>query len=50
MNQSFRDKGMTDYFLRSNVIKKFMDSQSFSFNELAESAFALVRKDKTLLI
>lgn len=50
MSQTFRDKGLIDFFLRSSVIKKFMDSKSFSFGDLAEFAFALVRKDKTLLI
>ena len=48
--QIFRYKGMIENFLRSNVIKKFMNSKSFSFDDLAEFAFALIRKDKTLLI
>ena len=50
MNQSFRDKGILVFFLRSNVIKKFMDSNISSFNDLAEFANALAQKDKTLLI
>ncbi len=50
MNQTFCDKGMIDNFLRSNVIQKFLDSKKFSFDDLAEFAVALVRKDKTILI
>ena len=50
MNQTFRDKRMIDLFLRTDDIKKFMDSKGFSFDDLAEFAHALIRKDKTLLI
>ncbi len=50
MSQSFRDEGMIEILLRSNAIKKFMDSKCFIIDDLAEFAFALVLNDKTLLI
>ena len=48
--QTFHDKEMIDHFLSSDIIQKFHASKDFNFDDLADFAFALVRKDKTLLI
>lgn len=48
--QTYHDKEMVTQFLSSDIIEKFQESEEFNFDELAEFANALVRKDKTILI
>ena len=48
--QTFSDKEIINHFLCSDIIQKFHASKIFNFDDLADFAIALVRKDKTLLI
>lgn len=48
--QTFRDKEITNHFLCSDIIQKFLNSKDFNLDDLKEFASALVRTDKTLLI
>lgn len=47
---TFNDKEMVKQFCDSDIIRNFLKSKDFNVNDLAECAYALVRKDKTLLI
>lgn len=48
--QTYNDKEMLEQFHDSNIIQNFQKSKDFNFDDLAEFAYALVRKDKTILI
>lgn len=48
--QTFHDKVIMNHFLCSDTLQKLYASKDLNFDDLADFAFALVRKDKTLLI
>lgn len=50
INQTFNDKEMMISLIGSDTIQDFLNSKDFNFEDLAEFAIALVRKDKTILI
>ena len=50
INQTFNDKEMMISLIGSDTIRDFLNSKDFNFEDLAEFAIALVRKDKTILI
>lgn len=47
---TLNDKEMVEHFRGSNIIQNFQKSKDFNFDDLAEFAIALLRKDKTILI
>ena len=50
INQTFHDKEMMINFVSSDIFQTFLNSKDFNFDDLAEFAYALVRKDKTIFI
>ena len=48
--QTFHDKEMMTNLIGSDIFQGFLNSKNYNFDNLAEFAFALIRKDKTLLI
>ena len=48
--QTFHDKEMMTNLIGSDIFQGFLNSKNYIFDNLAEFAFALIRKDKTLLI
>lgn len=50
IHKTFHDKGMITHFLCSEKVQDFINSKEFKYEDLAEFASAVVRKDKTLLI
>ena len=50
INQTFHDKEMMINFVSSDIFQNFLNTKDFNFDDLAEFAYALVRKDKTIFI
>lgn len=50
ISQTFDNQEMVKQFRGSNIIQNFQKSKDLIFDDLAEYAIALLRKDKTILI